>query len=474
MTVGSDVKNFDVTAGNNQTLAGISVLGTQIPSQFDNALRALMSLMKYDKLDMAGAVTSTGTNSIVVAMSSAATLDSLYDGLRVKFRAGNTTTSATVTLAAGGLAATTVRKGVNGTSTALAIGDIKQGGYYECVYRSAWTAFELISHEYLHPALSSIAGLTTAADRMLYTTASNTYAVATLTSFARTLLDDTTATAALATLGAPALAAANTFTAAQRIAGTSASLFFDETDAAANNQVWRVFVSGEAFRLTVLDDAETTENSFIRAQRTGTTIDSLELLATSVTKNASEVYARSDIASQATAEAGTDDDSIMTALKVDYAIRANGLKFVTSEAVAGGSSSSVLTGIPSNAKRVIVVCQNFSSNSTSDFLVQIGDSGGIETTSYSSSSSDNAASSTSTTGFIIRGNTTAAVNAIMIIHKISGAGSITVVQSHSGDIAGSNGICGGGIKGTTTVIDRVQVSTTAGNFDSGGVYVWYE
>lgn len=39
--------------------------------------------------------------------------------------------------------------------------------------------------------LASIAGLTTAADRMIYTTASDTYAVTTLTSFARSILDDT-------------------------------------------------------------------------------------------------------------------------------------------------------------------------------------------------------------------------------------------------------------------------------------------
>lgn len=38
--------------------------------------------------------------------------------------------------------------------------------------------------------LASIAGLTTAADRMIYTTASDTYAVTTLTSFARSILDD--------------------------------------------------------------------------------------------------------------------------------------------------------------------------------------------------------------------------------------------------------------------------------------------
>ena len=50
--------------------------------------------------------------------------------------------------------------------------------------------------------LTSIAGLTTAADKMIYTTGSDTYATTSLTSFARTLLDDSDATTARGTLGA--------------------------------------------------------------------------------------------------------------------------------------------------------------------------------------------------------------------------------------------------------------------------------
>ncbi|AXP07711.1 putative tail-fiber protein [Sinorhizobium phage phiM6] len=50
-------------------------------------------------------------------------------------------------------------------------------------------------------ALQSISGLTTAADRMIYTTGADTYAVTTLTSTARTLLDDTSTTAMRTTLG---------------------------------------------------------------------------------------------------------------------------------------------------------------------------------------------------------------------------------------------------------------------------------
>lgn len=49
--------------------------------------------------------------------------------------------------------------------------------------------------------LASIAGLTTAADRMIYTTASDTYAVATLTAAGRALLDDADAAAQRTTLG---------------------------------------------------------------------------------------------------------------------------------------------------------------------------------------------------------------------------------------------------------------------------------
>ena len=50
--------------------------------------------------------------------------------------------------------------------------------------------------------LTSIAGLTTAADRMIYTTASDVYAVATLTAAGRAILDDADAAAQLVTLGA--------------------------------------------------------------------------------------------------------------------------------------------------------------------------------------------------------------------------------------------------------------------------------
>ncbi len=71
------------------------------------------------------------------------------------------------------------------------------------------------------PSISTllIAGLTPVANTVPYFDSANTAALATLTPFARTLLDDADNTAARATLAAAGLAVVNTFTTDQRIDG---------------------------------------------------------------------------------------------------------------------------------------------------------------------------------------------------------------------------------------------------------------
>lgn len=69
---------------------------------------------------------------------------------------------------------------------------------------TAGAALAALGGQPLDAGLTSIAGLTTAADRMIYTTAADVYAVATLTAAGRALLDDADAAAQRTTLGAQA------------------------------------------------------------------------------------------------------------------------------------------------------------------------------------------------------------------------------------------------------------------------------
>lgn len=74
---------------------------------------------------------------------------------------------------------------------------------------SAGTALSTLGAQASDAGLTSIAALTTSADKMIYTTASDTYTTADLTSFARTLLDDANSTAARSTLGLGSMATQN-------------------------------------------------------------------------------------------------------------------------------------------------------------------------------------------------------------------------------------------------------------------------
>lgn len=86
--------------------------------------------------------------------------------------------------------------------------DTTEFGYLNGVTSAIQT--QLDNKQPLDAGLTSISGLTTAADRMIYTTASDTYAVTTLSAFGRSLIDDAAASNARTTLGLGSLATLST------------------------------------------------------------------------------------------------------------------------------------------------------------------------------------------------------------------------------------------------------------------------
>lgn len=139
--MGTNLYNFDITAANNTSLATIGVQGSDPVSNFDNAMRALMARIKAWLLDMGGANTVGGSaDALTITTADANNISALYDGLRVRGRIGTDNATTTPTLAAGGTAATLIKKTVLGVETALAAGDMQAGTLFDFTYRSAYNS----------------------------------------------------------------------------------------------------------------------------------------------------------------------------------------------------------------------------------------------------------------------------------------------------------------------------------------------
>jgi hypothetical protein len=139
-------------------------------------------------------------------------------------------------------------------------------------------------------------------------------------------------------------------------------------------------------------------------------------------------------------------------------------------------------GIPSWAKRVTVMFNGVSTSGTSAYIIQLGDSGGIEDTGYVSKGMlvDNTgpAGTAGTSGFII-----GSAGASTVIQ----AGVITLTRFDSGNTWIATGVfnradaatavaLSAGTKTLSDTLDRIRLTTVNGTdtFDAGSVNIMYE
>jgi hypothetical protein len=154
------------------------------------------------------------------------------------------------------------------------------------------------------------------------------------------------------------------------------------------------------------------------------------------------------------------------------AVSGTGITMGTPVASTSGTSID-FTGIPSTAKRITVMLNGVSTNGTSPTLLQLGDSGGVETSGYLGS--DNG--SNFSAGFIFGGATAANVRyGTLVLNLVN---SSTNTWSCFGVIGRSDAATVdqvGGIKATSATLDRVRLTTVNGTdaFDAGEVNISWE
>jgi hypothetical protein len=158
-----------------------------------------------------------------------------------------------------------------------------------------------------------------------------------------------------------------------------------------------------------------------------------------------------------------------------------GASLITSgTAVASTSGTSIdFTGIPSWVKRITVMFNGVSTNGSSSHLIQLGTSGGIQSTGYNSGAvrlynSLSLASVQFTTGFGDASDEATALNSgVIIIGNMS-----SNIWAASGNI-GQNGVKFYILAGSVTLsgaLDRVRITTASGTdtFDAGSINILYE
>lgn len=149
-------------------------------------------------------------------------------------------------------------------------------------------------------------------------------------------------------------------------------------------------------------------------------------------------------------------------------------------AVASTSGTSItFNSIPSWVKRITVMFNQISTTGgTANYLVQLGDSGGIEASGYSGRVCDvGAGNAAFSTGFTLTSDNSAAlINSGAITLSLLGSNIWTEVGILSRTDGGNNQYRSAGVKQLSDTLTQVRVTTTNGTdtFDAGSVNILYE
>jgi hypothetical protein len=153
-----------------------------------------------------------------------------------------------------------------------------------------------------------------------------------------------------------------------------------------------------------------------------------------------------------------------------------GITSGTAQATTSGTFKD-FTGIPSTVKRITVIFNGVSTSGTSNYLLQVGDSGGIENTGYTSGASSRIGDVVSSSGFILSYQIDAVSSAQgNIVLTLQDAPNNTWVLTGGLYTSGRSNSLSAGVKSLSATLDRVRITTVNGTdtFDAGSINILYE
>lgn len=339
-----------------------AVKGVEIDAEFENIKTAITSKADSANPTLTGTLTLGGV-AITATGTELNYTDGVTSSIQTQLDAKQPLDAALTSIS--GLTTAADKMIYTTASDTYAVTDLSSFGRSLIDDGNASTARTTLGVEAAADAgIVSIAGLTTSADKMIYTTASDTYAVTDLTSFARTLLDDSSASTARTTLG---VTAANILPSYTGNAGKSLIVNSGATDVewstlSSAGTVTSVNISGGTTGLTASGGPVTTSGTFtlggtlaIANGGTGTTSTTFVNLATNVTGTLPVANGGTGITSLGTGVAtflGTPSSSNLAAAVTDET-GSGALVFATSPTlvtpILGTPQSGVatnLTGLP--------------------------------------------------------------------------------------------------------------------------------
>lgn len=150
-------------------------------------------------------------------------------------------------------------------------------------------------------------------------------------------------------------------------------------------------------------------------------------------------------------------------------------------AVASTSGTSIdFTSLPSWVKRITVMLNGVSTNGSSILQIQLGDSGGIENTSYlgSAVNIDGVIGGTGNSAGFLLSDANSAASTMIGIATITLLGANAWAFSFNGTLGtgSGNNVVSAGSKTLSDTLDRIRITTVNGTdaFDAGSINILYE